>query len=59
MVKEPVSSMSDAGQWKKSQNIEALTFNSLDHISTSPNYLPNDSHYVSLENLVWDQLVIS
>ena len=51
--------MSDAGQWKKSQNIEALTFNSLDHISTSPNCLPNDSHYVSLDNLIWDQLVIS
>ena len=51
--------MSDAGQRKKSQNIEALTFNSLDHISTFPKCLPNDSHYVSLENLVWDQLVIS
>ena len=51
--------MSDAGQRKKSRKKEAITFNSLDHISTSPNYLPNDLHYVSLENLVWDQLVIS
>ena len=33
-------------------------FNSQDLISNSPYCLPNDSHYVSLENLVSDQLVI-
>ena len=29
-----------------------------DHISNFPYCLPNDYHYVSLENLVLDQLVI-
>ena len=33
-------------------------FNSPDLISNSPNCLPNDSHYLSLENLVSDQLVL-
>ena len=31
---------------------------SLDLISNSPHCLPNDSHYVSLENLVSDQQII-
>ena len=31
--------------------------NSQDLIGNSPNCLPNDSHYVSLENLVSDQLI--
>ena len=33
-------------------------FNSQNLSSNSPNCLPNNSHYVSLENLVSDQLVI-
>ena len=33
-------------------------FNSQDLISNFPYCLPNDSHYVSLENLVWNQFVI-
>ena len=38
---------------------KGLTFNSQGLISNSPNYLPNNSHYVSLENLVSDKLAIS
>ena len=37
---------------------ELKKFNSKDLISNSPYCLPNDSHYVSLENLVSDQLII-
>ena len=38
---------------------KGLTFNSQGIISNSPNYLPNNSRYVSLENLVLDKLAIS
>ena len=38
---------------------KGLTFNSQGLISNSPYYLPNNSHYVSLENLVSDKLAIS
>ena len=37
-------------------NVSVLNFQEL--ISNSPYCLPNDSHKVSLENLVTDQLVI-
>ena len=40
----------------KAQSCEP--FNNQDLISNSPYCLPNVSHYVSLENLVSDQVVI-
>ena len=44
-------------EWNE-EKTKCLTLNSQDLISNSPYCLPNDSHYVSLENLVSDQLVI-
>ena len=41
---------------KSFQSVQKL-YNSQDLISNSPYCLPNDSRYVSLENLVSDQLV--
>ena len=38
---------------------DTLPFNSQDLISSSLYCLPNESHYVSLENLATDQLVIT
>ena len=37
--------------------LDSWAFDSKDLISNSPYCLPNDSPYVSLENLVWDHLV--
>ena len=44
-------------EWNE-EKTKCLTLNSQDLVSNSPYCLPNDSHYVSLENLVSDQLVI-
>ena len=41
------------------KKLSHLPCNPQDLISNSPFCLQNDSHYVSLENLVLDQLVIS
>ena len=43
---------------RNEEKTKCLILNSQDLVSNSPYCLPNDSHYVSLENLVSDQLVI-